>query len=242
MRIYFCLLFLSMFMICFSKEESDSTRTKLKVSGNVSINSNGIAPIPSFSLGRPALIAAFTVQKKRFSYDPQVAYALDIKPWIIDNWVHYRLIYKPKFELRTGVDFSMFFSDYDAGDYKIMQGQQYITFEIAGIFKFTPESTLSLMYWSDNGQGHGTIKGNFYNMVYDQTDIAIGKSVLLAATFQVFYIGYTGLNDGLFVAPRIASSVRNIPLSLFLQVTQSLKSNIEPNPGFRWNAGLAYLF
>jgi hypothetical protein len=242
MRITFCLLFLLFFSLGYSTEKTDSTRSKLKISGNLSLNSNGIAPIPAFSLGKPALIAAFTLQKRRFSYDPQIAFGLDMRPWIIDNWVHYRLIYKPKFELRTGVDFSMFFDEYDTGDYTILQGQQYIAFELAGIFRFTPKSILSLMYWSDNGQDHGTIKGNFYNIVYDRNDIEIGENVLFSASLQLFYIDYTGDNDGLFVSPRIASSLKKIPLSLFFQAIQPLTSNIEPYPGFRWNAGLAYLF
>lgn len=242
MRISFCLLFLFIFKLSYSKEKADSANAKLKINGNVSLNSNGMAPIPSFSLGKPALITAITLQKKRFSYDGQIAFGFNMKPWIIDNWVHYRLIYKPKFELRTGVDFAIFFSEYNAGDYKILQGQQYITFEIAGIYRFSPASSLSLMYWSDNGQDPGTISGSFYNMVYDRSDIEIGRTILLSFSLQIFYVGYDGSNDGLFISPRIATSVRNIPLSLFFQATQAITTNIEPNPGFRWNAGLAYLF
>jgi len=242
MRKTFSLLFLFIFISAYSTEKSDSTKSKLQFYGNVSLNSNGIAPIPAFSLGKPALIAAFTLQKKRFSFDPQIAYGIDMRPWLIDNWVHYRLIYKPKFELRTGFDFSMFFGEYDAGDYKILQGQQYLTFEIAGIFKFSPKSTLSLMCWSDNGQDHGSIKGFYYNAVYEKSDIAIGKSVLFSGSMQVFYLGYTANNDGLFISPKISFAIRNIPLSIFFQATQALISNIEPFPGFRWNAGLACTF
>ena len=242
MRISFCLLFFLIFTPTFSKENADSSEAKLKFSGNVSFNTNGMAPIPAFSLGKPALIGAFTLQKKRFSYDGQIAYGLNLRPWIIDNWLHYRLIFKPRFELRTGVDFAMFFSEYDAGDYKILQGQQYITFEIAGIYRFSPKSSLSLMYWSDNGHDHGTMSGSFYNIVYERVDIEIGKTTLLAGTLQLFYVDYTGNNDGLFISPRIAASIRKIPLSLFFQATQPLITNIEPNPGFRWNAGLGYLF
>jgi hypothetical protein len=201
-----------------------------------------MAPIPSFSLGKPALIATLNLQKKRFSYDPQIAYGLDMRPWIFDNWVHYRLIYKPKFELRTGVDFAMFFSEYKGQDYELLQGQQYITFEIAGIYKFSPKSSLSLMYWSDNGHDHGTISGSFYNMIYNRVDIEIGQTILLEGSLQLFYVDYTGNNDGLFISPRIASSLKKIPLSLFFQATQSLTTNTEPDPGFRWNTGLAYLF
>ncbi len=242
MRIFFCLIFVNLVIPAFSVEKSDSVKTKLIFNGNVSLNSNGMAPIPAFSLGKPALIGAFSLQKKRFSYDGQLAYGLNLRPWIIDNWLHYRLIYKPKFELRTGVDFGMLFSQYDAGDYEILQGQQYITLELACIYRFSPKSSLSLMYWNDNGQDHGTINGSFYNILYEVVDIGIGKSVLLAASLQLFYLAYTGNNDGLFISPRIATSVKKIPLTLFFQATQPLTTNIEPNPGFKWNAGLAYSF
>jgi hypothetical protein len=242
MRLIFCLLFISIFSLGYSNEKPDSTKSKFKLSGSVSINSNGIAPIPAFSLDKPALIGAVSLQKRRFSFDPQMAYGLDMRPWIIDNWLHYRLIYKPKFELRAGVDFSMFFGEYDAGDHEILQGQQYLTFELAGIYRFTPRSILTLMYWNDNGQDHGSISGNYYNIVYDWNDIEIGENVLFSATLQLFYVGYTGNNDGLFVSPKIAFSVKKLPLSLFFQAIQPLTSNIEPYPDFKWNLGLAYIF
>jgi hypothetical protein len=242
MRIFWCLLFLFIFNLTFSKENADSSKAKLKFNGNVSLNSNGIAPIPSFSLNKPAIIAAFTLQKKRFSFDPQIAYGLNLRPWLIDTWTHYRIIYRPSFELRTGVDFGMIFSEYNTGDYEILQGQQYLTFEIAVIYRFSPKSSVSLMLWNDNGQDPATINGNFYNLVYDLADIKIGHAILLSANIQLFAIQYTGNNDGLFISPRISSSLRNIPLSLFFQATQTLTSNIEPYQGFKWNAGLAYMF
>ena len=51
-------------------------------------------PIPSFALGKPALSANLSVVKGRFSYDPQLSYDLHLKPWIIDNWFHYKLVDK----------------------------------------------------------------------------------------------------------------------------------------------------
>jgi hypothetical protein len=242
MRFFLVSLLLITFIPGYSLDRPDSTKSKLTISGSFSINSNGIASIPAFSLGKPAMMGSFTLQKKRFSYDPVIAYGLNMRPWIIDNWLHYRLIYTPKFELRTGVDFAMFFSNIDSADFNILQGQQYITAEIAGVFRFTPKNSLSVMYWSDNGQDHGTIDGHFYNIMYDHSDIEIGKSVLLAVNVQVFYIDYTGKNDGLFVAPRLASAVKKVPLSLFFQATQPVTSNVEPWPGFKWNIGLGYLF
>lgn len=242
MRSVFILLFIFVVTNSYSFSKSDSTRSKLTISGNVSINSNGIASIPAFSLDKPALIAAFTLSKKRFSYDPTVSYGFNLRPWIIDNWLHYRIIYRPLFELRTGVDFSMFFSEYKTAEEKILQGQQYLTFEIAAIFKLSPRNAISIMYWNDNGQDPGSIKGSFYNLVYDQSDIHIGKSLLLSANVLFFYIDYTGKNDGLFLSPKIAASLVNLPFSVFLQATQAITSNVEPFPGFRWNVGIAYIF
>ncbi len=242
MRKTFTLLLLFIFTLAHSTEKTDSVKTKLHFSGNVSLNTNGMATIPAFSLGKPAIMAALTLAKKRFSYDPTIAYGLNFRPWIIDNWVHYRIINKPSFELRTGVDFSMFFSEFNTGEYKILQAQQYITFEIAGIYKMSPLSSVSLMYWDDNGQDPGTISGSFYNIVYDRSNIKIGKSFLLSVNIQLFYLDYTGENDGLFVSPKIAAALKDLPLSVFFQATQAITSNVEPFPGFRWNAGVAYLF
>lgn len=242
MRFSLVAIFAVIFTLPLSAETADSVRSKLSISGSLSLNSNGMASIPAFSLGKPALIGSFTLQKRRFSYDPVVAYGLDMRPWVIDNWLHYRVVYRPKFEIRTGVDFSNFFSKYDAGTYKLHQGQQYITFEIATVIKFSPKSSLSLMYWSDNGQDHGTIKGGFYNIMYDRTDMRLGRSLLLSANLQLFCIEYTGENDGYFIAPRLGASIVNIPVQLFVQINQAVVSNIEPFPGFNCNLGVAYLF
>jgi hypothetical protein len=78
--------------------------------------------------------------------------------------------------------------------------------------------------------------------MYEVADVAIGETILLSGNIQFYYLDYTGKNDGLFISPKIAASVRNIPLSLFFIATQALTSNIEPYPGFKWNAGLAYMF
>jgi len=226
----------------FAGEKSDSTKSPLQVSGMISLNSNGIAPIPAFALNKPAFSANLSFRKNRFSYDPQLSYGLNLKPWIIDNWFHYKLIANPSFELRTGINVSMFFSEYNTPNDKIWQGQRYTSFELAGFRKVTQGLTLGLMYWYDLGIEPETISGYFINFVADQSDIGIGKHLLLAANIQLFYIDYTDNNDGLFIAPKISFSLRKVPLSLFAQGIQALISNISPYPSFQWNIGIGYSF
>ena len=240
MRSFCFLLLIFIFTGSPSQEKGDSSRTKLKAEANVSLNSNGVASIPAFSLGKPAIISSVSLVKNRFSYDPVLAYGLNLKPWFIDNWLHYRVIRKPAFELRTGVNFSTFFTENKLPDETILRGDRYLAVEVAATYNFSPNTSLTLMYWNDNGIEPGTISGHFFDLVGEKRDIRLGKSVLMSANVQLFVITYDGNNDGLFVSPKISFALRDIPFALFWQGTQVLTSNIIPDPGFRWNIGLAY--
>jgi len=240
MKISFCLIFFFFFTVSYSYEKADSSKTKLKANGTISLNSNGIASIPAFSLDKPAIIASITLAKNRFSYDPTLAYGFDLRPWFIDNWLHYKIIARPAFELTAGFNISTFGTKYNLQDGSIWEAQRYIAFAMTGVYKISLNNTLTFAYWNDRGQEKGTIKGHFLNFVGERSDINIGKNVLLSAALQLFYINYEGNNDGLFISPKISSSVRNVPFSLFFQAIQALESNISPFPGFRWNLGLSY--
>jgi hypothetical protein len=240
MRISLLIIFFFFFTIAFSQQKTDSLKTKLKTTASVSLNSNGIAPIPAFSLGKPAVIASLSLTKNRFSFDPTLAYGLDFRPWILDNWLHYLLIRKPLFEFTVGFDFSSFGSMHILSDGSIWEEQRYFTSSITGVYKTSKNSTLTLAYWNDRGQDKGTLLGHYFNLVGERTGFNIGKSVLLSTALQIFYIDYTGKNDGLFVSPKISTSVKNIPFSVFFQAIQALESDISPFPGFRWNIGVGY--
>ena len=120
-----CLLYIFITVTSFAQENSLSAKRKLKASATVSLNSNGIASIPAFSLDKPALMASISLVKNRFSYDAILAYGFDLKPWFIDNWLHYKLIVKPSFELRTGFYISSFFSQYTPATQIIWYTQRY---------------------------------------------------------------------------------------------------------------------
>lgn len=241
MKRSFCALFFFIFVVSNSQDKADTIKTKLKAYATVSLNSNGIASIPAFSLGEPAIMASVSLVKNRFSYDPTLAYGLNMQPWFIDNWLHYKIIRKPSWELRTGFNISSFFSEYELDEDKtILEGQRYFALELAVTYRFSPNSTLAFMYWNDNGYEPGSISGHFFNLVGERTDIKIGTSVLMAVSAQLFYITYDGNNDGLFITPKISASLTNVPFALFFQATQPIVTNVTPYPGFNWNIGISY--
>jgi len=235
------LVLIFIFTLSWSQKGPDSTRSKeLKAEARVSLNSNGIAYVPAFSLDKPAIIGSFSLIKNRFSYDPALYFSMDLRPWIIDNWFHYKIIDRPVFEFKAGAVISAFFSELETPEGVIHQTQKYLAAELIGKYKFTPMSSLSFTYLLDRGQDPGTITGHFFNLQADRSDIPLGKKGLLSASAQIFYLNYTGENDGLFVAGNVSASLRNVPFALFFQAIQALSSNIEPFPGFKWNVGLSY--
>lgn len=241
MRILLFLLFSPAVTIAFSSPAPDSTKT-LAASASVSINSNGIASIPAFSLGKPALMATINLNKGRFSYDPVLTYSTDMKPWYFDSWLHYRIVKRPKFELRTGFNFSNFFTHVTLNNIDIIKGERYWAGEIAGFWKTSSKNTLSLMYWSDNGMDPGSISGHYVSIEDNLNNISLGRSFLFGAGLQLFVVSYDGDNDGLFVSPKLSLVMRNIPVSVLIQASQVIVSNIVPDPGFKWNVGVNYNF
>ena len=239
-KLFTSLTILFIFCVSWSAELPDSTKSKLEAKATVSINYNGIAYIPAFSLDKPALIGTLSLVKGRFSYDPQLSYGLNFKPWIVDNWFHYKIVNRPDFEFKIGAVFSAFFSEYETENETVLQAQKYLAVEFVSSYKFSPRSSLAFTYLLDRGQDPGTLSGHFYNLQAEQSDFKLGKKGLLSGSLQLFYIDYNGENDGLFAAANISASIMNIPFSVFFQGIQALWSNLDPFPGFKWNVGLAY--
>lgn len=239
----FLFLFTILFFVTsvtFSSVPDPVKPSEIKFNLSVTLNSNGMASIPAFSLGKPAIVGSMSVSRKRFSWDPNLAYGLDLKPWYIDNWFHYKIVDRERFELRTGFNASAFFSRFEETDENVLQSQRYFAFEMATTYKFSSPGFISLMYWRDSGRDYGSLKGHFIDLTAEKSEIKLGDNLLAAINLQLFYIDYDGANDGLFFSPKLSSSLRQFPVSLFFQATQALESNITPWPGFRWNVGLTY--
>jgi hypothetical protein len=240
MKITICLLLLCISTIAFSQENEAKFKNKLEPTASFSLNSNGFAPVPAFSLGKPAFIASVNITKGRFSYAPTLAYSLEMKPWFIDNWLQYKFIIKPEFVLRAGLNFSTFCSELTVNDDEILQAERYFAYALTGTYKFSPVSTITIDYWNDNGQEKESLRGHFINLAFDRSKIKLGKNILLSLNLMLFYINYDGNNDGFFVSPTILFSMKNIPSALILQASQAIQSNIVPWPGFKWNIGISY--
>lgn len=72
-------LLINLSFIAFS-QTSEITKMFSHFNGAITATNNGISFIPTFSLGKPAVIFDLSVGK-RLSFDPQFRFALEGKPW-----------------------------------------------------------------------------------------------------------------------------------------------------------------
>ena len=90
--------------------QNDSTKYKPELTGVITLTSNGISQIPAYSLDKPAISAFFYLKLKRFSYEPDINYGIDGRPWGMGNSFMYLAIDKKKLKFKTGLAFGLAFS------------------------------------------------------------------------------------------------------------------------------------
>ena len=75
------ILLFSLLLLCnaVQAQSTDTTKHELNFKGTVSATNNGFSLVPTFSLGKPAIITSFSVSgKRRFSFEPQFFYSLKV--------------------------------------------------------------------------------------------------------------------------------------------------------------------
>src|SRR5712671_4907165 len=83
-------------------QKMDSTKSISHFSGSVSVTNNGISLIPTFSLGKPATIFNLSMSKGKLSFEPELRFALEGKPWSFLFWWRYKLLKSDKFMINVG--------------------------------------------------------------------------------------------------------------------------------------------
>jgi hypothetical protein len=99
--LFFCLL--ATVKVVQAQTKKDTIHTPFKFSGTLILSTNGISPIPAFSLEKPAVVANLSLRKRRFSFDPEMGFSTKGIPWYLNNFFRYRLIEKTRFQFQTGL-------------------------------------------------------------------------------------------------------------------------------------------
>lgn len=218
-----------------------------KFSGTISANTNGISPIPAFSLEKPAIVGSLSLRKKRFSYDPETAFSVKGVPWFLNSYFRYRLIEKPRFQFRTGVIWGIGYSypevTLNGVSRTIAIAERFFWLELVPKYVISEKLALSSIIFIGYNFEPGSVKRiDYISLIGNITKAGLGKKVYLNFFPQIFYLNLDGATDGFFIAGVLGIGLTKLPLVLSTQFNQTLTTSISPDPGFKWNVGLSYSF
>jgi hypothetical protein len=241
----FCLLVVA--SIGYAQEKKDTTHTAFQFSGNLTFTTNGISPIPAFSLGKPAVLVNLSLKNKKFSYNPEMAFSIQGVPWFFNNFFRYKLIEKPKFEFRTGVNWAISYSypivNQKCVERTIARGERFLWLELMPRYTFSKKIAISSITFSGYNFEPGSVKRiNYLSIIGNFTRLPISKNFYCNIFPQFFYLNLDGTTDGFFVSGMMGIGHTKLPLVVSTQINSTLTTNISPDPGFKWNVSLSYSF
>ena len=127
--------------------------------GNIQLTNNGISLVPTFSLGDPALLFDLKLVKGRHSFEPDMRFALEGKPWAFIFWYRYQAVRSGKFSLRVGahpaINFRTIDVVKDGEETRVIQARRYLTAEIAPGYDLGEHLRVGLYYLTAVGFDQG---------------------------------------------------------------------------------------
>lgn len=240
------LLLLGMYFLCipssFSEVKKDTIPQSAKFSGVIQVTNNGISLVPAFSLDQPALLAFLDVSKKRFSYSPQFSYNYNARPWFMNQWLRYRLVEGKKIDFRTSVGYAFLYKtteELNAGSAnEIIKIDRNVISELLLTYKMTSNNSLSLSHLHGTPTSSYGITLDLLTLGATLGGIRLGKQFEMTVSPSVFYLNYTGGNEGVFSTQNIMIKKPKSAFGLSFQATEPLMKRNLVVKDFNWNVAL----
>jgi len=227
-------------------QEVNSVPEPIQLHGALSVTNNGFSFVPTFTLGKPAAILDLSVSHKRLSFDPQLRFSLEGKPWSIVFMWRYKLIRQDKFQLQAGSHLpALAFSSESYEENGIVNErirvQRFLPFDLAANYKVSQHLDLGMYYLLAFGPKETTTKlSNFITFRVNWHDIPLGNRLRLKINPQVYYLRLDDL-DGFFTAGNLVLSLKDFPFSIGTTMNQAIKTNIDVKH-YDWNVSVIYSF
>lgn len=212
----------------------------------LSVTQNGFSFIPSFSLGKPAIIFEPSIGNKRLSFEPQFRFALEGKPWSFIFIYRYKLINRSKFQLQVGghipaIIFSTQSVIRNAVTDDVIVSQRFLAAELIPNYIVSNNVSIGLYLLRGHGFDKGGVQDSYFAGLRSTiTKINITKQIFFKFNPQVYYLK-TDDKDGIYVTNTLTLATRNLPLSISNIVNKAIRSDI-PAKDFDWNVSLIYSF
>uniref|UniRef100_UPI00404A66BE hypothetical protein n=1 Tax=Algoriphagus sp. TaxID=1872435 RepID=UPI00404A66BE len=246
-RTTICVLIFTIF--CFPHsllaQETVSAKPTGQFGGVITATNNGVSIIPSFTLGRPALLFDLSLSGERFSFDPMLRFGMDGKPWSFVFWGRYKAIKDKRFTLSLGAHPAFIFAErivkVNGKEETMLVSQRFLAMEVAPTYKISKRLSMGLYYL--RGHGFNPIPPDNSNFIALNTVISgvpVGGGFTMRINPQLFYLKVDD-DSGTYATSNFTVSKPGFPIGFQGLVNQKIKSSI-PGDDLIWNVGLLYIF
>jgi len=241
------LLLILLFNISFKvfSQTPEIKETPSHFNGAITATNNGISFIPTFSLGKPAVIFDLSIGK-RLSFDPQFRFALEGKPWSFLFWWRYKLITNDKFRLTAGAHPALSFKTQvittENGTKEFINVQRYLAGELSPNYFISKDVSIGFYYlFSHCFEKDGTGYTNFLTFNANFSSINLTKQYYLRFNPQIYYLKMDK-SEGYYFSSSMTLAKRDFPISVSALINKVIKTEISASKNFVWNASLIYTF
>lgn len=247
--IQFKFLFLFFLLLAISlvspAQENNKEKETTGFMTSVSVTNNGISLIPTFTLGKPALLIDMSMGK-RLTFDPQFKFSLEGKPWAFIFWWRYKLINSGKFRMNIGTHPAVLFSNptatIDGITNEILLARRYIVGELSPNYSINEKINVGVYYLFSHGlQTEGPQYANFLTARASFTNLRLSENFALHI-YPQFYLLTMDEDHGFYFTSTIKLTNKKTPFSISSVVNQTIDSEIIAGKDFVWNVSLTYTF
>ncbi len=241
MKNFFLLFLLSLSSLAFA-EEKDSTKTAY-LAGQITATNNGVALIPSFSLGKPAVLFDMNLGKGRLSFDPMFRFAMNGKPWAFIFWWRYKLIETKKWSMGVGAHPSVIFNEATIQEkgvsHTYLVANRFFAMELSPTYHITKNTSFGIYTLKARSLGRAEVLNNTFLAVRGHiANIIVAPRWLLTLSPQAYFLK---MNEKTGIYGNITAGIRlpNSAISLTGLVNHGFKTEIEGKRTL-YSAGLVY--
>ena len=228
-------------------QPNDETPRPVEVWGAVNVNTKGISLVPALTLGRPAAIVDLGVRKGGFSFEPQLRFALDGKPWSFLLWGRYRAVTRDRFRLTVGGHPAYSFrtsttAGSNGSSRELIEVRRYAAGEVTPTWTLSPRTSVGGYYLYSHGIDPGAPPHTHLAAARAYlANLDVGRDYVVQAAPQFYFLRTNGRN-GTYVGASASFGRRGSPWSITTIVNQPVKSDVVGGQSFLWNLGLTRTF
>jgi hypothetical protein len=241
-------LFLALSSItCISfAQKTDSIRIVNNFSGAVTVTTKGISTIPNLTLGKPAAIFDLSMGKRNLTFEPQLRFALEGRPWSFLFWWRYKVLKTEKFHVNIGAHPALSFkttaTETDGVTEKTTKVYRYLAGELSPSYLLSKNINIGMYYLYSRGiEKEITRNTNLLALRGNFSNIKISNLFFMGFNPQIYYLKMDE-HDGFYLNSTLTLAKSNFPVSLSAMFNKRIKSDIPADNDFIWNVSLRYAF